>query len=64
KTYSFSTNSYVVAAGDKLKTMKQAKRVKTGPQTVDGILIQFGKKNKVLDATIEGRIILGDATVP
>ena len=64
KTYSFSTNSYVVAAGDKLKTMKQAKNVKTGPQTVDAILIQFGKKNKVLDASIEGRIILSDSTVP
>lgn len=47
KTYSFATNSYVISAGDKLKTMKQAKRISIHSKKTDEALIAYLKKSVI-----------------
>ncbi|NDG28159.1 MAG: hypothetical protein EB120_13415, partial [Proteobacteria bacterium] len=56
--YLFATNSFVSAGGDKLKTMLKARKLRTLSLSVDEALIRFGKKQKISEATTEGRIIV------
>jgi len=48
KIYTFATNSYVIAAGDKLKTMKLSKNIILSSKSVDEILMSFLKSSKML----------------
>jgi|LakMenEpi03Aug12_release.lakeMendotaPanAssembly.Ray.scaffolds.fasta_scaffold51448_4 5'-nucleotidase/UDP-sugar diphosphatase len=58
RNYSFATNSFVSAGGDKLKTMLRARSLKNLQLNVDDVLIQYGRKLKVVDVQNEGRINL------
>lgn len=58
RTYSFATNSYVISAGDKLKTMRRAQMTKVTSRFVDEALIWFLKRklnptSKVLPRILE-----------
>lgn len=61
RNYSFSTNSYVFSAGDRLNTMKKARNRKTLPLSVDELLVRFGSRKKVFDNVVEGRILFKES---
>lgn len=58
KNYTFATNSFVSAGGDKLKTMLRARSLKNLQLNVDDLLVQYGQKLKVVDIQNDGRIKL------
>ena len=60
KDYTFSTNSYVISGGDKLKSILKARSVKNGPLTVDEAFTHYVSTLKVVEAKLEGRINLID----
>jgi len=64
QTYTFSTNSYVASAGDKLKTMRKAQSLKNHKTTIDESLILYGKEHGKLEAQLEKRIQLIDLHKP
>lgn len=60
KDYTFATNSYVAESGDKLKTIRKARRRVNHAQTVDELIIKYGSSLKSVEAKIEERVILMD----
>jgi 2',3'-cyclic-nucleotide 2'-phosphodiesterase (5'-nucleotidase family) len=59
KTYTFATNSYVISAGDKLKTMKRAKNIAVSTMPIDQPLVQFLKALSFSTRNERARIIGG-----
>lgn len=58
KDYTFATNSYVAESGDKLKTIRKARKRINHAQTVDDVIVKYGSSLKMVEAKIEERIIL------
>ncbi len=56
KTYTLSTNSFVMTGGDSFSVLLDAKNIKETGVTVDQALIEYIHKHPVLDPKVEGRI--------